>query len=108
MVSGTLLHDITSEEFMRSVRINALSYVPYGNITRELLVDRVLSAFLAVKHGSSAMMKANPERGKPYGGGSIVLVASGKPVSVPTRPFPLDDRASFSCRSPIGSWTCAL
>lgn len=24
------------------------------------------------------MMKANPERGKPYGGGSIVLVASGE------------------------------
>lgn len=57
-VSATLLHDITSEEFMQSVRVNALS------------------AFLAVKHASLAMKKANPERGKPYGGGSIVLVAS--------------------------------
>jgi len=43
---------------MRSVRVNALS------------------AFLAVKHASLVMMKANAERGKPYGGGSIVLVAS--------------------------------
>jgi len=43
---------------MQSVRINALS------------------AFLAVKHASLAMVKANPERGKPYGGGSVVLVAS--------------------------------
>ncbi|KAF9647310.1 NAD(P)-binding protein [Thelephora ganbajun] len=58
MASASLLHDITSEEFMQSVRVNTLS------------------AFLAVKHASLAMMKANPERGKPYGGGSIVLVAS--------------------------------
>ena len=40
--------------------------------------DPIPSAFLAVKHASLAMMKANPERGKPYGGGSVVLVASGK------------------------------
>ena len=40
------------------------------------------SAFLAVKHASSAMMKANAERGKPYGGGSIVLVASGELLSL--------------------------
>jgi len=56
--SVTLLHDIASEEFMETVRVNTLS------------------AFLAVKHASLAMMKVNPERGKPYGGGSIVLVAS--------------------------------
>jgi len=62
IVSPTLLHDITSEEFMQSVRVNSLS------------------AFLAVKHASLAMMKANPERGKPYGGGSIVLVASAAGV----------------------------
>ena len=68
---------------MQSVRVNALSYVPWGDITQEWLVDRILSAFLAVKHASLAMMKANPERGKPYGGGSIVLVASGKPLPSP-------------------------
>lgn len=56
--STTLLHDITPKEFMENVRVNTLS------------------AFLAVKHASLAMMKANPERGKPHGCGSIVLVAS--------------------------------
>ena len=88
---------------MQSVRVNTLSYVPWGNIIQELLVDRILSAFLAVKHASLAMMKANPERGKPCGGGSIVLVASGKSLSFPIKHFPFDDKCSFSCRSPIGS-----
>jgi hypothetical protein len=46
--------------------------------------DRVPSAFLAVKHASLAMMKANPECGKPYGGGSIVLVASGEVAALPS------------------------
>jgi len=86
MASATLLHDITSEEFMQSVRVNALSYVLRGNIiTQGWLIDHVLSAFLAVKHASLAMMRANPEGGKPYGGGSIVLVASGESLFFPPR-----------------------
>lgn len=52
-------------------------------VTEESAVDRAPRAFLAVKHASLAMGKANPERGKPYGGGSIVLVASGKHSSFP-------------------------
>ena len=76
---------------MQSVRVNALSYVPWGNITQELLVDCILSAFLAVKHASLAMMKANPECGKPHGGGSIVLVASGKSLPCSVEHFPFDN-----------------
>ena len=34
--------------------------------------------FLAIKYGSEAMMKANASRGKDYGGGSIILTASGE------------------------------
>ena len=101
MASATSLHDITSEEFMRSVRINTLSYVLWGDTTQEFPVDHVFSAFLAVKHASLAMMKANPERGKPYGGGSIVLVASGDSLRFPSECFPFDDRVPFSCRSSI-------
>jgi len=86
---------------MQSVRVNTLSYVSWGIVIHELLVDHILSAFLAVKHASLAMMKASPERGKPYGGGSIVLVASGKPLLFPIGHF--DDKCSFSCRSPIRS-----
>lgn len=108
MASATPLHEITSEEFMRSVRINALSYVPRGSIRQGLPVDRVLSAFLAVKHASLAMMKANPERGKPYGGGSIVLVASGNSLRFPSELFPFDDEFPFSCRSSIRSRTRGL
>ena len=32
MASATLLHDVTSEEFMQSVRVNALSYVSCGDM----------------------------------------------------------------------------
>ena len=35
MASATPLHDITSEEFMQSVRVNALSYVSSGDIYLE-------------------------------------------------------------------------
>lgn len=93
---------------MQNVRVNALSYVLWCDITQELVVYRVLSAFLAVKHASLAMMKANPECGKPYGGGSIVLVASGKHLAFPTERFPFDDWVSFSCRNPIGGWPRTL
>jgi hypothetical protein len=33
------------------------------------------------------MMKANPERGKPGGGGSIVLVASGEQLPLPPNTY---------------------
>ena len=108
MAGVTPLHDITSEEFMRSVRINTLSYVPWGNTTQGLPVDHVFSAFIAVKHASLAMVKANPEGGKPYGGGSIVLVASGDPLRFPSESFSSNDRVSFSCWTSIGSRARAL
>ena len=36
-----------------------------------------LSCFLAIKHGSAAMRKTNPAKGKDDMGGSIILTASG-------------------------------
>jgi len=56
--SGQTLHATSGESFMRSMKTNALS------------------AFLAVKHASEAMAKANPSRGKEFTGGSIILTAS--------------------------------
>ncbi|OAX44119.1 NAD(P)-binding protein [Rhizopogon vinicolor AM-OR11-026] len=56
--SNKALPDVTAEGFMESMRINTLS------------------CFLAVKHGSEAMMKTNPLRGKDFSGGSIILTAS--------------------------------
>ncbi|GJE95067.1 SDR family oxidoreductase [Phanerochaete sordida] len=52
------LHDTTADQFMRVMKINALS------------------CFLAVKHASTAMAKPNPSRGKEFSGGSIILTAS--------------------------------
>ncbi|KAI0364451.1 NAD-P-binding protein [Pilatotrama ljubarskyi] len=52
------LSELSPEQFMKVMRVNALS------------------CFLAVKHGSDAMQKTNPSRGKEYSGGSIILTAS--------------------------------
>ncbi|EMD32131.1 hypothetical protein CERSUDRAFT_88410 [Gelatoporia subvermispora B] len=52
------LFDTSAEQYTHVMRVNALS------------------CFLAIKHASQAMMKANPSRGKQYGGGSIILTAS--------------------------------
>ncbi|THH29952.1 hypothetical protein EUX98_g4240 [Antrodiella citrinella] len=52
------LHDIGSEQFMKTLKIN------------------VLSCFLAVKFASAAMQKTNASRGKELSGGSIILTAS--------------------------------
>ncbi|KIP02966.1 hypothetical protein PHLGIDRAFT_111463 [Phlebiopsis gigantea 11061_1 CR5-6] len=52
------VHNTSTEVFMRVMRINALS------------------CFIAIKHASLAMMKANPSRGKEHSGGSIILTAS--------------------------------
>ncbi|KAH9859029.1 NAD-P-binding protein [Lenzites betulinus] len=49
---------ITAEQFMNVMRVNALS------------------CFLAVKHGSEAMKKTNVSRGKEHSGGSLILTAS--------------------------------
>jgi hypothetical protein len=73
---------------MQTVRVNTLSYVSRDKVSQDWSVDGVFRAFLAVKHASLAMMKANPERGKPYGGGSIVLVASGECLLCPPRMLP--------------------
>ncbi|KAF8894947.1 hypothetical protein CPB84DRAFT_1825889 [Gymnopilus junonius] len=52
------LADTTADTFMNTMRINALS------------------CFLAVKHASAAMLKANPSRGKNFSSGSIIMTAS--------------------------------
>jgi len=52
------LEETSGEMFTNVMRINALS------------------CFLAVKHASAAMKQANEARGKPLGGGSIILTAS--------------------------------
>ena len=93
---------------MQNVRVNALSYVSRSNLSHEGLLIPVLSAFLAVKYASLAMMKVSPECGKPYGGGSIVLVASGGQQCFPRKlPF-FDSTVSFSCWSSVWRWSCAL
>ncbi|KAI0745542.1 NAD-P-binding protein [Earliella scabrosa] len=58
IATATPLAEITSKQFMEVMRVNALS------------------CFLAVKHGSAAMKKTNPSRGKEFSGGSIILTAS--------------------------------
>ncbi|KAI0074372.1 NAD(P)-binding protein [Panus rudis PR-1116 ss-1] len=58
VATGAHLEDTTAERFTETMRINALS------------------CFLAVKYGSEMMVKANPSRGKEFGGGSIILTAS--------------------------------
>ncbi|KAH9941002.1 NAD(P)-binding protein [Amylocystis lapponica] len=52
------LQTMTTEGFMKTMRVNALS------------------CFLAIKYASEAMMKTNPARGKDHSGGSIILTAS--------------------------------
>ncbi|KAI6135698.1 hypothetical protein EV401DRAFT_2094888 [Pisolithus croceorrhizus] len=52
------LQDLTADIFMESMRVNSLS------------------CFLAVKHGSRAMMHVDPSKGKTLSGGSIILTAS--------------------------------
>ncbi|KAH9935338.1 uncharacterized protein B0H18DRAFT_975430 [Fomitopsis serialis] len=52
------LQNTTAESFMNTLRINTLS------------------CFLAVKHGSEAMLKTNPSRGKDLSSGSIIMTAS--------------------------------
>jgi len=58
VASRDALADTTVETFMNSMRVNALS------------------CFLAVKHGSTAMLKTNASRGKNVSGGSIIMTAS--------------------------------
>ncbi|KAG6813564.1 hypothetical protein H0H92_009956 [Tricholoma furcatifolium] len=58
VASKNALHDTTSETFMNSMRVNALS------------------CFHALKFASKAMQKVNPSRGKERSGGSIIMTAS--------------------------------
>ena len=53
------MDDLTEDIFMKTMKVNALS------------------AFLAIKYASAEMKKANVSVGKPEGGGSIILTASG-------------------------------
>ena len=57
---------------MRTMRVNALS------------------VFLAIKYASTAMMKADPVKGKGEEGGSIILTASGMSICLSFRPLFLD------------------
>ncbi|KAJ3550003.1 hypothetical protein NMY22_g674 [Coprinellus aureogranulatus] len=58
IASANTLQSTTVDDFMETMRVNALS------------------VFLAVKYGSSAMLKTNPSKGKDRSGGSIILTAS--------------------------------
>ncbi|KAI0032460.1 sex determination protein tasselseed-2 [Vararia minispora EC-137] len=58
IATGTVLQDTSVKQFNEVMRINALS------------------CFLAIKYASAEMKKANPSRGKEFGGGSIILTAS--------------------------------
>ncbi|KAI6000501.1 NAD(P)-binding protein [Pisolithus albus] len=58
IVHNKALQDLTADVFMDSIRVNSLS------------------CFLAVKHGSRAMMHVDPSKGKTLSGGSIILTAS--------------------------------
>ncbi|KNZ72856.1 3-oxoacyl-[acyl-carrier-protein] reductase [Termitomyces sp. J132] len=60
VASRNALHDTTTETFMNTMRVNALS------------------CFHAVKIASMAMQKTNPSRGKECSGGSIIMTASSK------------------------------
>ncbi|KAI0297143.1 sex determination protein tasselseed-2 [Russula brevipes] len=48
-----------------------------GEMFTNMMRVNTLSCFLAVKHASAAMKQTNEARGKPHGGGSIILTASG-------------------------------
>lgn len=105
VASKQALADTSSENFMNSMRINALSYVkePRCHPLIEHLASR---CFLAVKFASAAMQKTNPSRGKDYTGGSIIMTASG---TYPSRilltnihihiPIPPSRRHSLWCRN---------
>lgn len=43
----------------------------------DALISCLCRCFIAIKHASLAMGKANPSRGKEHSGGSIILTASG-------------------------------
>ncbi|KAF9049845.1 3-oxoacyl-reductase [Panaeolus papilionaceus] len=58
IASSDPLAETSVETFMTVMKVNALS------------------CFLAVKHGSAAMLKTNPSRGKEASGGSIIMTAS--------------------------------
>lgn len=58
IINTQMIDHLTSEGFMQTLRVN------------------VLSCFLAVKHGSQAMKRINPAKGKTLSGGSIILTAS--------------------------------
>ncbi|KAG6334942.1 hypothetical protein ID866_4140 [Astraeus odoratus] len=58
IVNAKALAELTPEDFMETMRVNTLS------------------CFLAVKHGSRAMMHADASKGKSLSGGSIILTAS--------------------------------
>ncbi|OBZ68037.1 3-oxoacyl-[acyl-carrier-protein] reductase FabG [Grifola frondosa] len=58
IASAQPLSEIGPDDFMEVMRVNALS------------------CLLAIKHASKAMVKTNVSRGKPHGGGSIILTAS--------------------------------
>jgi hypothetical protein len=72
------LETTTSEEFMNSMRVNALSCVQFVSVKcRTKLIVTILSCFLAIKYASKAMVETNDAAGKTVSGGSIILTASG-------------------------------
>lgn len=80
-----------------SLIFNALDCIPYR-------------CFLAVKHGSAAMLKTNPSRGKEASGGSIIMTASSKCIVISSSvPIKLNDLyQAAGIRSGAGTVDCEL
>ncbi|OSD04092.1 NAD-P-binding protein [Trametes coccinea BRFM310] len=78
--------DTSADQFMKVMKVNALS------------------CFLAVKHGSEAMKKTNPSRGKEHSGGSIILTASV--AGIRSGAGPTDYSASKAAVNNIAQTAC--
>lgn len=74
------LESTTTETFMNVMRVNALScvYISMYPLQMATYILRWGSVFLAIKYASAAMKTTNPSKGKEFGGGSIILTASGE------------------------------
>ena len=57
------------------IALHAADETRYGEI--DIIHKSAMSLVSTIKHGAAAMVKANPEKGKESGGGSIILTASG-------------------------------
>ena len=68
---------LSGEAFMKTVRLNTLSYVSQVHLPFVSANQISSSCFLAAKYASEAMSKISPANGKFAAGGSIIFTASG-------------------------------